>query len=103
MIVAPHLQGSGQAAGMRGRIALAVAADRPEAKATIMQLIDGIGFDAVDAGLIGDSWRQQPGTPAYCKDLDAAGLRRALGEARQERLPEWRATPNSPSTYAVPA
>ncbi len=38
MIVAPHLQGAGQAAGTRGRIALAVVADRPEAKATVQTL-----------------------------------------------------------------
>jgi hypothetical protein len=25
-------------------------------------------------------WRQQPGTPAYCRDLEAAALRRALAE-----------------------
>lgn len=103
MIVAPHLLASGKAAGTPGRVALAVAGDKPAAKATVMQLLDGIGFDAVDAGSIEDSWRQQPGTPVYCKDLDADGVRRALGEARQERAPEWRATPNSPGTYAVPA
>ena len=103
MIIAPHLQGSGTAAGTPGRIALVVAGDQPEAKAKVMQLVDAIGFDAVDAGSIADSWRQQPGTPVYCKDMDVAGVRRALGEARHERAPEWRATPNSPGTYDKPA
>ncbi len=56
-----------------------------------MRLIDELGFDAVDAGGLDDSWRQQPGTPVYTSDYDAAGVRRALSKARQERAPEWRA------------
>ncbi len=27
--------------------------------------LDSIGYDAVDAGSLADSWRQEPGTPAY--------------------------------------
>jgi hypothetical protein len=38
-----------------------------------------------------DSWRQQPGTPAYCRDLDAAALRRALAEADRGRVAAYRA------------
>jgi 8-hydroxy-5-deazaflavin:NADPH oxidoreductase len=38
-----------------------------------------------------ESWRQQPGTPAYCHDLDAAALRRALAEADRSRIAEYRA------------
>ena len=38
-----------------------------------------------------DSWRQQPGTPAYCQDLDAAGLEAALAKADVARIPEYRA------------
>ncbi|HZZ24346.1 MAG TPA: hypothetical protein VFE60_17965 [Roseiarcus sp.] len=68
-----------------------------------MQLVDEIGFDAVDAGTIEESWRQQPGSPGYLKDYDVQGVRKALSEARKERAPEWRATPNSPGTYASPA
>jgi len=102
-IIAQHLLEHGKPAGATGRIALAVAGDDADAKATVMRLVDEIGFDAVDAGTIEDSWRQQPGSPGYLKDYDAAGVRRALGEARRERAPEWRATPNSPGTFAVPA
>jgi len=102
-IIAQHLLERGKPAGATGRIALAVAGDDPDAKATVMRLVDEIGFDAVDAGTIEDSWRQQPGSPGYLKDYDAAGVRRALGEARREREPEWRATPNSPGSFASPA
>ena len=80
-IIAGHLQNGGKPAGTPGRIALAVAGDDPQAKATVMALIDGIGFDAVDAGSIADSWRQQPGTPGYLQDHDVAGVRRTLAEA----------------------
>lgn len=102
-ILATHLQENGKPAGAEGRIALAVAGDDPKAKATVIDLVDGIGFDAVDAGTIEDSWRQQPGSPGYLKDYDVPGVRRALAEAHKERAPEWRATPNSPGTFASPA
>jgi 8-hydroxy-5-deazaflavin:NADPH oxidoreductase len=47
------------------RTALPVAADDPAAKATVCQLLDVIGFDALDAGTLADSWRFQPGTPTH--------------------------------------
>ena len=54
----------------------------------------------VDAGGLDESWRQQPGTPVYCTDLDAEGVRRALAAAEKERKPEWRAAPDSPGNPA---
>ena len=62
------------------------------AKAVVLRLVDQLGFDGVDAGGPDESWRQQPGTPVYAADLDAAGVRRALSEARRDRTPDWRAT-----------
>ncbi len=101
-IFAQHLLENGKPAGTPGRIALPVAGDDPRTKAIVMQLVDEIGFDAVDAGTIAESWRQQPGSPVYTKDYDAERTRRALAEARPDRTPEWRATPNSPGTYDSP-
>ena len=46
-----------------------------------MALVDELGFDAVDAGSLAESWRQQPGTPVYNRDLDAAQVRDALYRA----------------------
>lgn len=91
-IYAQHLMDLGKPAGTPGRIALPVAGDDPAAKQKVMQLVNELGFDAVDAGTLDDSWRQQPGTPVYTKDYDAAGVRRALSEATPERKPEWRAS-----------
>lgn len=102
-IYAKHLLENGKPADAPGRVALPISGDDPKAKATVARLIDAIGFDTVDAGTIADSWRQQPGSPAYIKDYDAGGLRKALGEARKDRTPEWRATQNSPGTYTSPA
>lgn len=73
------------------RIALPVAGDEPAAKQVVMDLISDLGFDAVDAGSIDESWRQQPGTPVYGATTDANGVRLALAAAREVRTEEWRA------------
>ena len=77
--------------GTAGRLALPVAGDSLDARAAVLRLVDELGFDPVDAGALDNSWRQQPGTPAYCKDLEAAALRRALAEADRSRVAEYRA------------
>jgi predicted dinucleotide-binding enzyme len=73
------------------------------AKAIVLKLVDELGFDGVDAGGLGASWRQQPGTPVYAKDFDAEGVRRALSAANKDRTPEWRGTANSPGSFTAPA
>jgi hypothetical protein len=90
-IYAQHLLTLGRPADAHGRIALPVAGDDVKAKAIVLHLVDELGFDGVDAGGLDESWRQQPATPVYTKDYDAAGVRRALAEAERERKPEWRA------------
>ena len=102
-IYARHLQDHGKPAGAPGRIALPLAGDDARAKDVVMRLVDQIGFDPVDAGDIDQSWRQQPGSPHYGKDFDAAGLRRALAEASQERTPQWSGTVASPGSFDAPA
>jgi hypothetical protein len=44
----------------------------------------------VDAGSLADSWRQQPGTPAYCTELTAAELTAALDGAVPGKAPQIR-------------
>lgn len=102
-IYAEHLLRFGKPKGAPGRIALPIAGDDPKAKAIVMQLVDELGFDPVDAGTIAESWRQQPATPVYTKDYDAEGVRRGLAEAKNERTESWRATVKSPGTFEVPA
>ncbi|KXV76789.1 MULTISPECIES: NADPH-dependent F420 reductase [Acetobacter] len=90
-IYAQHLLENGKPHGAAGRIALPVAGDDASAKKQVMALVDQLGFDPVDAGSLAESWRQQPGTPVYCGDFDAAGVRKALAEASPERTEAFKA------------
>lgn len=90
-IFAKSLLEKGVPKGTPGRIALPVAGDSSDARAAVLRLVDDLGFDPVDGGDLANSFRQQTGTPAYCKDLDAAALRRALAEADRSRVAEYRA------------
>lgn len=90
-IYAQHLLENGKPHEAAGRIALPVAGDDATAKKLVMALVDQLGFDPVDAGSLAESWRQQPGTPVYCGDFDAAGVRKALAEASPERTAEFKA------------
>jgi predicted dinucleotide-binding enzyme len=101
-IYAQHLRDNGQPSGTSGRIALPVAGDDDAAKAVVMQLIDELGFDPVDAGTLDESWRQQPGSPVYTTDFDADGVRSALSQASPERTTQWHATPDSPGSFIDP-
>jgi predicted dinucleotide-binding enzyme len=89
-LYAKSLLEKGAPPGSPGRIALSVAGDPPAARTVVLGLLDELGFDPVDAGGLEESWRQQPGTPAYCRDLDAVSLERALGEADRGRLADYR-------------
>lgn len=99
---AEHLLTLGKPPGTPGRLALPVAGDDVAAKAPVMQLVDEIGFDPVDAGNLNESWRQQPGSPVYTQDFDAAQVRAALAQATPERAEYWRATAKSPGTFEAP-
>jgi 8-hydroxy-5-deazaflavin:NADPH oxidoreductase len=102
-IYAKHLLELGRPAGTSGRIALPVSGDDAAAKSVVLALVDELGFDGVDVGLLDESWRQQPGSPVYTKDFDAGGVRRALAEASKERTSQWRGTADSPGNFNAPA
>ena len=55
-----------------------MAGDEPAAKQVVLRPLGGLGFDGLDAGSLAESWRRQPGTPAYCMDLDRTALQTAL-------------------------
>jgi predicted dinucleotide-binding enzyme len=90
-IFARSLLEKGVPRGTPGRIALPVAGDSPDARTAVLRLVDDLGFDPVDGGDLANSFRQQTGTPAYCRDLETAALRRALAEADRSRVAEYRA------------
>ena len=76
--------------GSQVRFALPVSGDEVKAKQTVLALLDDMGFDGVDAGPLSESWRQQPGTPAYCTDYDVERLRAALKSADRGSAPAMR-------------
>lgn len=84
-VPAAQLGDAGLPRGAPDRMAVPVAGDGAESKTIVMKLVDELGFVAVDAGDLDGSWRQQPGTPVYGRLLDAAGVRRALAEAKPGR------------------
>ena len=86
-VLAVTLAERGQPNGAYGRIAIPVAGDDPKAKTTTMNLVEATGFDALDSGSLSDSWRQQPGTPAYCTELTTNELKSALRSADRSRAP----------------
>jgi 8-hydroxy-5-deazaflavin:NADPH oxidoreductase len=84
-IIASRLATNGKPKGDRRRIALPVSGDDLTARATTMALVEEIGFNAFDAGLLAESWRQQPGQPAYCTDPTLEELPILLERANQDR------------------
>lgn len=81
---------AGKPAGTPGRVGLPVAGDQPAHKQKVMELVDALGFDPVDGGSLHESWRQQPGTPVYVKDLPAAEIKKQFEQLGTERTEEQR-------------
>ncbi|WPO83381.1 NAD(P)-binding domain-containing protein [Chryseobacterium sp. JJR-5R] len=84
------LKHKGTTAGTEGRIAISVAGDNEEHKKIVAQIVDITGFDNVDGGTLAESWRQQPGTPAYCTELNKEELKQALADAEKGKAPAIR-------------
>ena len=72
--------------GAPDRSALPIAGDDDAAKAEVAQLLDTLGYDAVDIGSLADSWRSQPGTPVYVQPYFPA---QPAGEMSQEEAYRW--------------
>jgi predicted dinucleotide-binding enzyme len=82
-IYAAELTTHGSPAGTPNRRALVIAGDDAQAKTKVTELLNQFGFDAVDAGSAKDSWRIQPGTPAYGPRRNAEELRADLAAAKR--------------------
>lgn len=80
----------GTAVGNPDRIALPVAGDRHADRQVAMALVENTGFDAFDAGILAESWRQQPGAPCYGTDISVGEMPAALAAADKARLPKRR-------------
>jgi predicted dinucleotide-binding enzyme len=60
-----HLLSLARPSGAADRTALPIAGDDEGAKATVTALLDRLGFAAVDAGGLAESWRFERDMPAY--------------------------------------
>lgn len=60
-----HLGSLSRPAGATDRTFLPIAGDDARAKQVVTEFLDSIGYGAVDAGPLAESWRQQPDTPVY--------------------------------------
>lgn len=60
-----HLASLARPSGEPDRTALPIAGDDPTAKKAVVELLDSIGYDAVDIGPLAENWRTQRDTPVY--------------------------------------
>jgi hypothetical protein len=81
-----HLASLPRPAGDPERSPLTIAGDDAAAKRTATEFLDAIGYDAVDIGSLADSWRVEPGQPAYGPPYgnwpDPAGVPASAGKVR---------------------
>ncbi|MGY5309198.1 NADPH-dependent F420 reductase [Nocardia gipuzkoensis] len=66
-IVSSQLFSLARPSGAPDRSAMPIAGDDAAAKMEVVELLDILGYDAVDIGTLADSWRSEPGTPVYGK------------------------------------
>jgi hypothetical protein len=92
----------GRPRGAADRFALPIAGDVPAAKAKVIALTNELGFDAVDAGGLDESWRQQPGSPVYTANGDVSETKRLLAQASKPRAAELSGSAESPGTWTNP-
>lgn len=89
-LLAQTLEHGGKSEGTGDRIAMAISGDDEKGKVVISGLINDAGYDVVDAGMLDKSWRHQPGTPAYCTELNTEELNQALTEGVKENAAHLR-------------
>ncbi len=75
-ILATSIKELGRPKGEKNRIALTVSGDDIEAKGLVFKLVYELGFDSFDIGPISQSWKQQPGSSIYCRDLTLNELKK---------------------------
>ncbi|KAK0756134.1 hypothetical protein N5P37_011346 [Trichoderma harzianum] len=83
-IVALNIASSANPKGSPKRVALPVSGDDDKSVAVVMELVEAMGFDAFNAGQLADSWRQQPGQPAYCTEPNLKELVSLLSSANRD-------------------
>jgi predicted dinucleotide-binding enzyme len=77
-ILATSINDLGRPKGEKNRIAIAVSGDDAKAKRIVFKLVDELGFDSFDIGTISQSWKQQPGSPIYCRDITLQAIKKRV-------------------------
>jgi 8-hydroxy-5-deazaflavin:NADPH oxidoreductase len=85
MISAAEVPADGTPPGTPNRRALALAGDDADAKKTVAEIYDMMGFDAVDARALSESWRFGRGQPAFIVRQNADQLRANLQRAHRKQ------------------
>ena len=62
---------------------LALAGDDTDAKHAAIRLYNQLGFDALDIGMLAESWRLDPGQPAFVVPQNLARLRANVAAAKR--------------------
>lgn len=75
-------------AGAPDRQALAIAGDDPDARKLVANIVDAIGFDAVDVGPLSAGRALQPGGPLFGRRLDRTQMVAHLQAMRSADAPE---------------
>jgi predicted dinucleotide-binding enzyme len=83
MIDAGDMSGDGHPEGDPKRRALALAGDDPAAKQLVAGLYNEFGFDALDIGGLGESWRIDAGQPAFVVRQNLAELKANVAKAKR--------------------
>jgi 8-hydroxy-5-deazaflavin:NADPH oxidoreductase len=85
MLGAADMSGDGHPEGDPKRRALALAGDDAAAKDLVARLYREFGFDAVDIGGLAESWRVDPGQPAFAIRQNVAELKANVASAQRPR------------------
>jgi len=83
MLDAADMSGDGHPNGDPKRRALALAGDDTAARQFVAGLYDEFGFDPLDLGGLDESWRVDPGQPAFVTRQNLAELRANIARARR--------------------
>jgi predicted dinucleotide-binding enzyme len=77
-ILATSIHHMGRPTADKNRIAIAVSGDDAKAKGIAFRLVEDLGFDPFDLGNIAQSWKQQPGSSIYCRDINLEELKKRV-------------------------
>lgn len=85
-IQAPRILAFAKPPGFPGRIALSASSNFPDAVELVTKLYDQFGFDTVDNSPLSESWRTEPGQPAWIESDFQTRAQLVANLAKAERI-----------------